>query len=561
MFDRFGTPLALTVSLQSATADPVLVTNPNVEASRLSPILHIAEPVLHQLLISPDQFVYLKRLLPDSASKKIQKMIDQGSLPGIKLITEQTRLDPQAPLASSVIGETNSFGGGISGLEYQYNDILKGTPGSETYTVTANGSRVPDGTISYVPPRSGSTLNLTIDSTLQYYTEKALAGQIQASHAIGGTAIVMDVRTGQILTMANLTANPLPSAGAPPNVPTAVPVDSPRSFPSESWTNDAIAAVYEPGSVAKIATFTAALEHHVITPSSVFQVPDQLMIDGTLFHDAETHPTQAMTPAEILGQSSNIGTIMVAKKLGKYAITKSFERYGWGEPTGLNFPGESVGYLRKVSQWSGTAIGSVPIGQDEAVTPLQVLDSYNAIANRGVMVTPKLVLSVDRPNGTKVTPASPKPRRIEKASIAATMTSLLTHAVAANGTAPAAAIPGYTIAGKTGTSQKPWPNRAGYQPGAFWATFVGFVPAQHPVLSAIVMLNQPTPIYGGSVAAPVFSKIMTFALQRYGIRPNGSIVGVSLPRPSTKIRQQTGRSSVPPVVSLRSGARWFPVPR
>lgn len=560
IYDRFGAPLALTVALKSVTADPVMVTDPNKESVLLAKILPLPQPQIHADLITAGQFVYVQRLIPQAQSSAIQQLIDKGQLPGITLVDDQSREYPQAPSAQSVLGMTNTFGAGISGLEYQYNSSLTGKNGSETYKVTASGTPVPDGMLSYVPARPGSSLHLTIDSTLQYFVEKTLAGEIASSNAIGGTAVIMDVATGQILAMANLSANPLPGR---PNTPAgfpaqAIPVDSPRSQPAESWMNSAIASVYEPGSVAKIATMTAALEDHVITPSTVLQVPDHIMVAGTLFHDAETHPTQPMTPGEIMGQSSNVGTIMIAKRLGKTVITNSFLRYGWGKPTGLNFPGETAGYLRSLSAWSGTAIGSVPIGQDEAVTPLQVLDSYNAIANGGVMVTPKLVLSVQRPDGTLVVPKSAAPKRIESKFTASEVTQLLENAVKSNGTAPAAAIPGYTIAGKTGTSQKPWPTFSGYQPGAFWGTFVGYLPAAHPVLSAIVMLDQPTPIYGGLVAAPVFSRIMTYALQRYGVTPSGQILARSALNP--KPIQHHGQSHDNVTVG-RGKAGWQPLPR
>lgn len=559
--DRYGKPLAFSVNLKSVVADPQQVTNPEAEAALLSPLLGMGQAQIRDLLIMPGQFEYIKRLVPHTISASLQQLIDESKLPGITLIQESERVYPQEPLAEAVIGQTNTFGQGISGLEYQYNSQLQGTSGSETYKVTNTNIAVPDGVVSYKPPVPGSTLKLTLDSTLQYYVEKVLASEMEVSRAIGGTAVVMDVKTGQILAMVSLSAPPLPGTPATPKgfPQGATPVDAKVSLPTESWVNTAVDSVYEPGSVAKIATFTAALEHHVITPTSKFLVPDQLYIDGARFHDAEPHPTEIMPVGQILGQSSNIGTIMIAEKLGKYIITKSFARYGWGQSTGLNFPGETYGFLKNPATWSGTAIGSVPIGQDEAVTPLQVLDSYNAVANGGVMVTPKLVEKIIEPNGQSITPYSRPPKRIVSAKVASEMRSLFENAVKANGTAPAAAIAGYQVAGKTGTSQKPWPSLPGYQPGAFWGTFVGFVPASNPVLSAIVELNQPTPIYGGSVAAPVFSQIMTYALQRYGIEPNGEIVGAApkvVPDISTTTSKGGNGSSFPSRDTV-GGAGWL----
>ncbi len=294
--DRYGKPLAFSVYLKSVVADPAQVTNPNSEAAILAPVIGMSPARIRALLILPNQFTYIRRLVPSSVSTKVQQLINSSKLPGISLVQESERIYPQHPLAEAVIGQTNAFGQGISGLEYQYNSALEGKAGSETYKVTNTNISVPDGVVSYTPPVPGATLRLTIDSTLQYYVEKVLASEMETSRAIGGTAVVMDVKTGQILAMASLSAPPLPGAPlTPPGFPSgATPVDARVSLPTESWINTAVDSVYEPGSVAKIATFTAALEHHVITPTSKFLVPDQLYVGGTRFHDAESHPAPAM---------------------------------------------------------------------------------------------------------------------------------------------------------------------------------------------------------------------------------------------------------------------------
>ncbi len=520
--DSSGDPLALSVPRKSVVADPLLVTDPVAEASLLAADLGISDISIRTSLLQPTQFAYLARLIPNSEASLVQSQINSGKLNGVSLISEMKRVYPAGPLLSPVIGQTNSFGLGISGLEYQYNSILAGKSGSEAMKVSVAGLPLPDGVTQYKAPRAGDSIQLTIDSSLQYVAEHALAAQIQATKAISGTAVVMNVKTGDILAMANIAAPSPKGQSTQANV--AIPVGSTRALPEEAPSNLAVTTVYEPGSVAKLATFTAALEKKVITPSSVLTVPDHMLIDGSLFHDAEVHPTEQLTPGQILGQSSNIGTIEIAKMLGKRIITASMQRFGWGLPTGLNFPGESQGFLDPLSRWSGTAIGSVPIGQDEALTPLQILDAYNSVANGGVMISPKLVKTITTPSGRTIKPGYPRSNRIVSAPIAKTMRNLLENAVSAMGTAPAAAIPGYKVAGKTGTSQKPYPNRRGYQPGAFWATFVGFAPASHPVLSAIVMLDQPTQIYGGEVAAPVFSQIMSYALAKYHVTPSGEVL-------------------------------------
>ncbi len=524
--DASGQVLALSVPAKSVVADPLQITDPVVESHLLATDMMMQQTQLRLAMLQSTQFVYLARLIPDSQARKISEQISSGLLPGISLITEQKRVYPAGPELSPVLGTTNSFGQGIAGLEYQFNNLLSGHNGSKVENVSVSGLPLPAGTVSYTPAVNGDNIQLTVDSGLQYVTERALAAQVEATKALSGVAIVMDVKTGNILALANVSAPPLPGQVVSAN--SAVPVGAQRSLPAEAPTNLATNSVYEPGSVVKLAVFTAALEHRVVKPTTILTVPDHMLIDGSLFHDAEPHPVENLSVGQILGQSSNIGTIEIAKRLGKTALNASMIRFGWGIPTGLAFPGASQGYLDPPSRWSGTAIGSVPIGQDEALTPLQILDAYNAIANGGIMEPPKLVKSITTPDGKVVKIQTPAAHRIVSVGISKTIAGLLQNAITADGTAPSAAIPGYTIAGKTGTSQKPWPTASGYQPGAFWATFVGFAPAQHPVLSAYVMLNQPDQIYGGVVAAPVFSHVMSYALAKYGVLPDGQITKSTL---------------------------------
>jgi cell division protein FtsI/penicillin-binding protein 2 len=279
-----------------------------------------------------------------------------------------------------------------------------------------------------------------------------------------------------------------------------------------------VTQVYEPGSVFKLVTFSAALQHGIITPNQAFTVPGALPLGGYIFHDAESHGTETLTASQILAQSSNIGTIEITQKLGEKRLLAQIGNLGFGHPTGLHFPGASPGLVLGPSQWTGSSIGSTPIGQDDGVSPLQLLDAYNAVANGGVMVQPRLVQATVAPNGSvSALPPSPT-RRVIARSTDAELIPMFEGVVAdSNGTGTLGAIDGYTVAGKTGTSNMPSHNHLGYTPGAFYATFVGFAPATRPVLSAVVMLKHPTPVYGGAVSAPVFSTIMKYALQHYGI--------------------------------------------
>jgi cell division protein FtsI/penicillin-binding protein 2 len=283
--------------------------------------------------------------------------------------------------------------------------------------------------------------------------------------------------------------------------------------------NLAVTQTYEPGSVFKIVPFSAALLAGVITPTTAFEVPDQVYLDGHVFHDAEQHGLLRYTATQILEYSSNIGTFEITRMLGEQRLLAGVQRLGFGQLTGLDFPGESPGLITSASQFVPTDLAALPIGQQDAVTPLQVLDAYNTIADGGKLLTPTLLRAKVLADGTVRAIPSSAGRQVLPASVAQTLNQMLVHVVS-GGTGTAAGVSGYTIAGKTGTAQIPYMSRSGYIPGAYNASFVGFAPAQHPVLSMIVVIQRPTPvIYGGSIAAPVFSRVMAYALHRYGVPP------------------------------------------
>jgi cell division protein FtsI (penicillin-binding protein 3) len=319
----------------------------------------------------------------------------------------------------------------------------------------------------------------------------------------------MDTHTGDILAMANLVADPATGKVV------------------EASQNLALTQVYEPGSVFKVVTFSAALTDGIIAPSTVLTVPSSLTIDGWVFHDAENHPTENLSATQILAQSSNIGTIEVAQALGENRLAAQIGALGFGRPTGLGFPGESAGLVKGApSQWSPSDIGSTPIGQDDAVTAQQVLDMINTVATGGIFVPPSLVRATVSSDGSVTATRSAATQRVLSPQVSTELTAMMEQVVQ-DGTAVSAGVPGYTVAGKTGTAQIPDPVHGGYIPGAYMATFAGFAPAQNPALSAIVVLAQPTPIFGGVVAAPVFSQVMQYALHRYGVptSPQGGTTG------------------------------------
>ena len=533
IYDRNGSILAVSVIRKTVVADPYLISKPAVVAAELAPILGTSTAVLRSELTLPSGFVYLAHRVSDQVAAKVAAL----NINGINLIDEAQRVSPDGQLAEPVIGVVGADGTGLSGLEYQYQDLLAGKAGTETYLAAPDGvvlSAVHGGGGAPVP---GTGLELTIDQSLQYVAERALGAEIVAAHASGGTAIVEDVHTGQILAMANLVATPAGAvANAPqgggattqtaqgaPNVPAAQqPAAVAPTAPflpagvQEAPSNTAVTQVYEPGSVFKLVTFSASLTDGIITPQQDISVPPSLPMGKYTFHDAEVHGQETLTATQVLAQSSNIGTIEITQKLGAQRLFDQIHHLGFGSPTGLQFPGESQGLIPPLSTWTQTSIGSTPIGQADAVTAQQLLDAYNAVANGGIFVQPSLVRATVSDAGV-VTRVPPAPsHRVISSQVDAELIPMFEQVVK-TGTGVEAAVDGYTVAGKTGTAQIPDPTHLGYIPGAFYGTFAGFAPAENPVLSAVVILQHPTPIYGGAVAAPVFSEIMQYALHHYGV--------------------------------------------
>jgi len=571
IYDRNGEVLAETVVKQTVVGDPLLITHPGSVADALSPVLGIPSDQLRTELSQHTGFVYLAHRVSDAVAAQVTAL----GLTGINLVPETQRVEPDGQLALPVVGTVNWEGQGASGLEFQYQALLAGKAGSKSLLEAPDGVALP-GSDSSVAATPGTGLELTIDESIQYVAEQALAAEVSASHAYGGTAVVMDVKTGDILAMADLQATtgsittgaavtktpPTPAAaattpagatttaattGAPGSTSTSTSgptlVSQADTLPAgieEAPSNSAVTGVYEPGSVFKLVTFSAALADKVVTPSQVISVPSSLPMGTYTFHDAEAHGLLHLTPGGILAQSSNIGTIEVAEGLGENRLLGQINKLEFGKPTGLDFPGESSGLVPGASTWTGTSIGSTPIGQDDAVTAQQLLDAYNAVANGGVFVAPRLVRATVDPDGG-VTAAKPSPtHRVIDPTTNAQLVSML-EGVVTSGTGTEAAIDGYTVAGKTGTAQIPNPNHLGYIPGAYAGSFAGFAPAEDPVLSAVVVLQHPTPEYGGAVAAPVFSTIMSYALHHYGIPTTAT----ATPAASSTAIGATGTITVP----------------
>lgn len=496
IFDRNGQDLALTVHQSTVTANPRLVVDPLAAAAALAPVLGVDAAVLQTRLTRDQSFVYLARKVDDDVAAKVKAL----AVPGVELIDEPERFLPAGDLALPLIGRVGTDNNGLSGLEGQYESRLAGRPGKMIVERDARGGDIPGGVRQLRPSARGDDLVLTIDRALQYETERALGAQIVSSSSKAGTAVVMQTRTGEVLALANLVAGP---AGAPPR---------------QAGKNAAVTDVFEPGSVNKVITISAALEEGIVRPDHVLNVPGTIKVADHVFSEHEPHPLARWSITDIMANSSNVGSIMIGQQVGKDRIDRYLRAYGFGRKTGLDFPGETRGILLDPAKWSGTSIGTVPIGQGLAVTSMQMLGAYNAVANGGTWVAPKLVkATVDSDGRRHPTPPSAR-RPVVSTRTAQQVTAMLSEVVRV-GTGALAAVDGYTVAGKTGTARKPMEGRRGYQAGAYVASFAGFVPAERPELTVIVVLDEPTPIYGGLVSAPVFAQVARYALRQFSVPP------------------------------------------
>jgi cell division protein FtsI (penicillin-binding protein 3) len=533
ILDRNGDELAMSVPMTTVYADPYLVTNPLDEAEALAPVLGTTASALQGELSEASGFVYLARTVPDATAAKVEKLINGGHMAGIYTMQEPKRFDPAGQLGAPLVGVVGTDGQGLSGLEYKYNSLLAGKPGRLIEDMDPAGGQIPGGLQQYQAPVRGDDLVVSIDEPLQYDTEEALARAIVAAQAQSGMALIMDSRTGELLAVAQLTM-PTPSEPVTMEEPPALPVwfvppdlntsgqaGSEKHVaslqPVEAPTAPAFTDVYEPGSVEKLVTISAALNTGAIAPTEYFSVPNTYELDGSIFSDAWAHPTLEWTASDILAHSSDIGSIEIAQQLGMNRLLPYINSFGIGEKTDIDFPGESAGLVPGPAQWSGTTIATVPIGQGLAVTAVQMLAAYNTIAEGGTYIPPKLVDGyIDAEGNEHLFPSAPT-HRVVSPLVAREMTSML-EGVVRVGTGTAASLEPYTVAGKTGTALVPSP-QGGYIANDFVSSFAGFVPAEDPAITAMVVV-EGTHQYGAEASAPVFAMIARDALQELGVPPH-----------------------------------------
>jgi cell division protein FtsI (penicillin-binding protein 3) len=490
LYDRSMHELALSLPAKAVYADPTLVSDPTGTAARLAEILEARPTHLRRALAAPSRFEYLARGVDLSVANRVRKL----DLPGIGFIDEPKRTYPGGSLAAQVLGFVGVDGAGLAGLELQWDGVLAGRPGRMLVEQDPDGLSIPQGRLEVDQPRRGRDLVLTIDKDLQYFTEQALARTVARNGALGGTVIVMEPSTGDVLAMAT---NPGFDANAYTEAPAVV------------TRNRSVTDVYEPGSVNKVITASAALEEDVVGIQERLWVPPRYQVGDKVFGEAHPRPAMAMTLTDVISESSNVGTIMTAERLGSERLDAYLRDFGFGVETGIRFPGESDGILMPEDEWWTTSMGTIPIGQGIAVTPLQMASVYATVANDGVRVAPRLVRGTVQ--GGEVLERAPEPReRVVSTRTARLVTRMLAEAVS-TGTGTEAQLPGYWVAGKTGTARKPLEGALGYS-DEYVASFIGFAPARDPAVVVAAIIDEPDTVYGGVAAAPLFREVMEFAL-------------------------------------------------
>ena len=515
ILDSNGTVLASSIERRTVTVDQTAVveykktvdgvyTKVGVAgaAADLSPLLGIPVAELQPMLTGPARYRILQKNITPLNWRKIATL----GIPGIYSEPTSERNYPTATSAASLVGFLQSDGTAGAGVEVLMDKALSGKSGKTTYEQALDGRIIPTGHQQTTPAVPGRDVRLTINSDLQWFAQNALAQKVIQTQALSGTVVVQNARTGELLAVASY--------------PTFDPNSPGQS--QENWTNKAFSEVYEPGSTAKVMTAAAALEEGVVTPSTVVEVPNRIWrADSREFKDSHDHPTEYLTFAGVLAQSSNIGTILAGEQLKPTTLHDYFYRFGLGQSSGMGFPGEGKGLFKPAKDWDGSQRYTVVYGQGLSVNALQATEVFQTIANNGVRVPPRLIASVGDGKGGYVEPPAPKPVRVVSPDTAKQLRDMLEGVVGKEGTAPEARIEGYRVAGKTGTADRYDPKVGGYSGKT--ASFIGFAPADNPQVVVSVTLQRPVKGYfGGVVAGPVFRDVMTYALQKLEIPPTNT---------------------------------------
>ncbi len=534
--DRNGVDLATDVSQDSVVVDPEQVDNVDYYAHTMSPVLGIDEATLRHKMrrerLADRQWLQY-RVIADNVDANAVEVLHEMAFPGISVVTGPRRMYPAGSLAGALLGRAVAGPDGpvgASGLEKQYDAQLRGASGVVVADHAA-GVEIPRSQHDYRAPRSGADVVLGLDEGIQYQAEQSLLDQVTAQGAKAGMAVVTDLQTGDVLAMASVTG------GAHPRVSTSRDANLPLTY------------AYSPGSVMKVVAVSKALDSGCKTTSSTLDVPDHMQNGTFPLNDDESHPVERMTPWDILTQSSNVGTAMIAQDCFTAAtLDAGLRSFGFGHTTGLDFHQEAMGLLVPPKHYGESGIISNAIGYSALVSPMQVLDAYATIARGGVSVQPRFVRATIDREGVRHNAAVHQGTRVVSETTAANMQKIFENVVRA-GTGYCAAVPGYEVAGKTGTVRKL--SSAAYKdPSGHFATFVGFAPATKPRLAAIVVLDDPSATYGGAAAGPVFSEIMAAALSRMQVTAPAPMPG--LPAQYDQAHAHKSSCAIPHGASLRS---------
>jgi cell division protein FtsI (penicillin-binding protein 3) len=506
VYDRTGEPLALSLPTATIVANPRQIREAGAKvdvgeiARSLAQVLPEPADDIEAKLRGDRGFVYLARQEPHDIGTRVADL----DLPGVQVLDEPRRTYPAGPLAAQTVGFAGTDNVGLSGLEKQYHTLLAGLPGRMIAQGAPQGLEISSAPRIGEPPVAGTDLVLTLDSEVQATAERMLAEGVTLHRAKGASAVVIDVKTNEILAMASL----------PSYSPTQI-----GQAPGYARRNRVVTDAYEPGSVSKAVTIAAALEEGVVSPRSRLRIGATHTVGGKTFTDS--HATERATLAEIVRDSSNIGSIKLAQRLGPDRLHAYLTRFGYGRATALAFPGETDGLLADVEDWSGTSLPTIAIGHGVSASLLQVAQVYATLARGGTSYAPVLVRGTVGSDGTLQRAAPGEHTRVVSERTARVLSRMLVDVVD-DGTGTAAAVPGYKVAGKTGTAQKPREGAPGYEPGAYVGSFVGFAPADRPEVVVAVSVDEPRRggYYGGTTAAPLFRDLMRFTLGHRRVPPN-----------------------------------------
>ena len=516
--DINGVPFARSVAAISVVVDQTQISDPARVANFVAPILGLSVSEVQGSITGSRKYsMVLKNGRPILWEQLTQKIYEYNQSLGKNQLDKRiigffpersyVREYPSGSLISSLVGFVRANGVGATGLEYSLNSMITGVDGRYSYA-GGNGAEIPGSQREIIDAKAGTSVRLTIDRDVQWVAAQAIAEAVKKANALSGTVIVMDPRTGAIL--AHATA------------PTFDPNNT-KNLTQNLIRNPSVQDVYEPGSTGKVMTLAAALEEKRITPDTVFSVPYSIKRGGSTFHDHEKHPVQHLTSSGILAVSSNTGTIKIGELMSHDTLHDYLLKFGIGSKTGSGLPGESAGLLRKVSDWSGTTAPTVAFGQGYSVTAMQATSVFATIANNGVRVTPTVIAGTRDASGNFSPNKSQTTQRVISEDTAVKMRVMMENVVSAQGTAPTAAIPGYRVAGKTGTAMRYNQKTGGYS--GYTASFIGFAPADAPRYVISVTLQDPrNGHYGGALGGPVFKKVMTFVLQSKHVPPTNTVV-------------------------------------